>query len=492
MISRLSSLLPLICATLLSSCSDNPEREIGKTLYISGGAKLKTLDPAQAADLVSQYMVSAFYDTLLQYDYHARPYKLVPSMLAKMPEPNHDRTQYTLTLRDDLYFQDNPCFAGLDKARRKITSSDVVYSILRIADPRNHSPVYWMFRGKITGLDKFTRLCADSPRNCMKAYDSACPGLEIIDPIRLRVTLAKPDPGFLYALAIPAAAIVSRRAVEFHGDDFHNHPVGSGPFKLSDWIRDYRMVLTRNPEFRHETFPQADNPQDRKSPLPLADKIVCYLVKQPLSAWLMFLQGGLDMSNLDKDNFDAVVGEDLKLVPSLAQRNIRMYRVPEFQVNYIGFNFSDPRLAGNPLLRQAISLAFDVGSREKHFNHQIIPAHSVIPPGVPGHDDNYRNEFGRKDVSRARALMTQAGFPDGIDPVTGKALELSFDLGGTSAQYRQIAELMVEDMKQIGIKINPILNNPPGFFDKLRKGQFQYFRISWVGDYPDDENLLQL
>jgi ABC-type transport system substrate-binding protein len=86
----------------------------------------------------------------------------------------------------------------------------------------------------------------------------------------------------------------------------------------------------------------------------------------------------------------------------------------------------------------------------------------------------------------------EAGYPGGIDPKAGAALEFSFDLGDTSPYHRQIAELMVDDMKQIGIKISPILNNKPRFFQKLFEGQMQLFRISWVGDYPDAENFLQL
>ena len=88
--------------------------------------------------------------------------------------------------------------------------------------------------------------------------------------------------------------------------------------------------------------------------------------------------------------------------------------------------------------------------------------------------------------------MSEGGFPDGIDPRTGERLELTFDLGGTSPHYRQVAELMIEDMRALGIRIKPILNNKPRFFQKVRQGQTQLFRLSWVGDYPDAENFLQL
>jgi ABC-type oligopeptide transport system substrate-binding subunit len=71
-------------------------------------------------------------------------------------------------------------------------------------------------------------------------------------------------------------------------------------------------------------------------------------------------------------------------------------------------------------------------------------------------------------------------------------LHLRFDLGGTDLVYRQQAELLVKDLNGIGIDLEPILNNRPRFFDKLQRGDVQLFRVSWVGDYPDAQNFLQL
>ncbi len=487
------SLLAGAVLCCVSGCGKPSSSAADRVMYLSAGDKIKTMDPAQAADLLSQYMVASFYDTLLQYNYDARPYKLEPSMLAKMPEISSDMMHYRLTLRNDLYFAADPCFGSdNNREKRRVTASDIAYSILRIADERLHSPVFWMFRGKIKGLEEFRKVTAAAAPADHSMYDRGCEGLEIVDERTLILHLTAPDPRMSYALALPTAGIVNRQAVEYYGEDFQEHPVGSGPFKVADYIRDYRIILERNSDYRFETYHLAENPADRTRPLPLSDRIVCYLVKQPLAGWLMFLQGELDMSTLDKDNFDAVVGEDRKLVKSLAERGIRMIQVPEFEVRYIGFNFTDPLLAGNRELRRAISLAYNIPLREKHFNYQMIPANSVIPPGVPGYDSEYKNPWGQYNLESAREHMRLAGYPDGIDPKTGRPLELTFDQGGTSAQYRQLAELMVEDMKKIGITIKPVLNNKPSFFEKLRKGQFQLFRVSWVGDYPDAENFLQL
>jgi ABC-type transport system substrate-binding protein len=349
-----------------------------------------------------------------------------------------------------------------------------------------------VIRGKIKGLEKFREACSKTPKGDNSVYDKPCDGFEIIDDRNFVLHLTKPDPRFLYVLAMPYSSVVSRKAVEKYGESFSEHPVGSGPFKLKEWIRDYSITMERNDGYRQEFFASAENPADRKRKLPLLDKVVCYLVKQPLANWLLFLQGELDMSALNKDNFDAVVGLDLKLSPSLKKRGIKLLQIPEFQINYVGFCFADPLLAENADLRKAISLAYNVEKRIKHFNYRLVPAHGPIPPGVAGHDRDFRNPYSSFDIEKAKEYMVKAGYPNGIDPKTGKHLELSFDQMGASPNHRQLAELMAVDMQAIGIKIKPVLNNKSRFLQKSRKGQLQLFKIGWVGDYPDAENFLQL
>ncbi|MCP3968342.1 MAG: hypothetical protein GY750_02445 [Lentisphaerae bacterium] len=477
---------------LLSGCGDTFKNNPPRTMYINAGGRVKTLDPALAADLNSRDMVAAFYDALLQYDYKARPYKLIPSMLSTMPTVDKSGCVYTFKLRDDLYFQKDKCFGNMAHTARKVTSNDVIYSFLRIADGRLHSPVFWMFRGKIKGIDAFRTATLKCTSGDNSVYNRGITGLKKIDTLTFQIILNKPDPRFVYALAIPYASIVSRAAVEFYGESFDEHPVGSGPFILREWLRDYRLILDRNPEYRKEYFKFAASEADRKRALPLLDRVVCYIIKQPVAAWLLFLQGGLDMSSLGKDNFDTVVGGGNTLAPALAKRGIKLLQVPEFEVRYIGFNFTSPMLADNLYLRKAISLAYDIDAMVKHYNNQIIPADGPVPPGVAGNDPNFKNPYGKYNLKQAREYMRKAGFPNGIDPKTGKPLTLTFDQNGNSPAHRQLAELMVNNMSKIGIKIVPVLNNNPRFFQKIRKGQFQLFRLSWIGDYPDAENFLQL
>jgi ABC-type oligopeptide transport system substrate-binding subunit len=98
---------------------DDATTTYSRTIHVSSGGRIKTLDPALASDLASRDMVAAFYDRLLQYDYSSRPYKLIPSMLESMPEISKNGKVYTFKLRDDLYFRDDRCFLKKDKATRR-------------------------------------------------------------------------------------------------------------------------------------------------------------------------------------------------------------------------------------------------------------------------------------------------------------------------------------------------------------------------------------
>ncbi len=490
MLRMVSPVLLSCMALLFVSCSPRAERTPARSLTISLGTRITTLDPALAADTASQSIAGALYDTLLQYSHRERPYRLECSMLAEMPSVSKEMRLFRCRLRDDLYFQDAPCFP--DRASRRITARDIAFSILRLADARVRSTGYWLIRDRIRGIGEFRKRTAAAEPYDMTPYDTLCEGIRILDDLTFEIELEKSDPRFLYAMAMPYFSAVSRKAVEYYRDTFADHPAGSGPFSVTHWRKDFVIEMKRNPDYRKEFYASAENPADRSRVLPLLDTITCYLVKQPLASWLMFLQGELDYCALGEENFEAVVNDKMELSPALRARGIRLISAPDLQINYIGFNFSDPVLGANPDLRRALSLAFDRDLRCRMSNGRLIPATGPVPPGVAGHLEKNASSFGSFNVELAREYLRRAGYPDGIDPKTGEALELSFDQAGSSTLYRQLAELLATDFKRIGIVVRPEFNNRSRFFQKLNQGRFQLFRLSWTADYPDAENFLQL
>ena len=202
-------LLPIICAVLLlAGCGKSTDKL--NTVHIATATLVKTLDPALADDLASRNMAGALFDTLLEYDYLARPYKLKPSMLECIPQSLNGNTSYLFTLRNDLYFVPDKCFGSNDLQARKVKSSDVVFSLLRIADGSLHSPLYWLLRGKVRGIEAFYSATANEKdqNKRFELYQKGVPGLEIIDEKQFIIHLNNPDVRFLYNLAIPYTGIV--------------------------------------------------------------------------------------------------------------------------------------------------------------------------------------------------------------------------------------------------------------------------------------------
>lgn len=483
----------LIMAAILiySFRSDEPagaDTGAPRIFYTGAGGTVKTLDPAYADDLASRDLTALCYDTLLQYDYLSRSYKLVPSMAAKMPEISADGKSYTFTLRDDLLFADDGTFPA--PGSRQVTSEDVKFSILRIADARNHSPVYWIYRNRIAGLNDFRRRSAELKKGDFSIYDEEIPGIRIHSPKSFTLTLEQPDSGFLYLLAMPNAGVVSRRAALSAGrGDLARKPAGSGPFLLKKWIPNLKLSFVRNAEYREEYFPQAADPADRKRRLPLLDGVEICQIRQPMTQWMLFFQGELDCNALDKDNQDSLAGGG-KVIPALAERGVTLEVRPEFEIRYVGFNFRDPVLGKNLLLRKALRKAYDIKRRVDHASGMLIPAAGPIPEGVAGFIPASAAEH--PDYEEVKKLLAQAGYPDGTDPETGEALKLDFDQAGSTVGHRQMGELAADDWLKCGIVVTSRLNSRPRFVDKLRKGKFQLFRYSWIGDYPDAANFLQL
>lgn len=471
---------------LLTADRGHPPVRNERILYSAAGGTVKSLDPAFADDLASRDLTALCYDTLVQYDYLERPYKLIPSMAEKLPEISADRCSYTFVLRDDLFFAADRCFPDQDS--RRVTSHDVKFSILRIADARNHSPVYWIYRGKIAGLDKFRKATEMAAKGDMSPYSMDIPGIKILSDREFILTLNAPDPGFLYLLAMPNAGVVSKRAaLDPLRGELARHPAGSGPFVLDKWVPNLRLSFLKNPDYKEEYFPQAANPADRVRKLPLLDAVEIRQIRQPMTKWILFLQGNLDYNALDSNDTLASGGE---VMPVLAERGVTMSVRPEFEIRYVGFNFRDPLLGKNLKLRQALKMAYDIKRRVEHASNMLIPAAGPIPEGVAGFVPSTAADH--PDYEKVRQLLAQAGFPDGIDPSTGKALEFDFDQAGSTVGHRQMGELAMDDWRKIGININSKLNSRPRFTDKLRRGKFQLFRYSWVGDYPDAANFLQL
>jgi ABC-type oligopeptide transport system substrate-binding subunit len=179
-------------------------------------------------------------------------------------------------------------------------------------------------------------------------------------------------------------------------------------------------------------------------------------------------------------------------------RGMRLDKEVEPSVFYIGFNMED-KTVGAPAgdkgrkLRQAMSLAIDVEEYLRLFlNGRGVPAQSPLPPGIFGYRKDYVNPFRQPSLERARALLAEAGYRNGIDPATGRPLKLSFDTGNTTAAAFLQYEFWIGAWRQLGLDVAINATTYNQFQQKVRQGAYQIFTWGWIADFPDPENFLFL
>jgi oligopeptide transport system substrate-binding protein len=524
---------------LLVSCSNNPYPEsdaLAKVRYSALGSPPKDLDPAVTYNVSDHAITANVYDTLLEYHYLKRPYELMPALALAVPAAEtlaDGRIAYRFRLRPGARYQKDPCFALGDPnaTDREIVAADVAFELMRIADPTVISPVVATFE-KIDGFTEFTKRLVDlrkaDPAFARKRIDEqyaaagGVAGLVVRGRYELDVILNHPYPQLLYWFAMPFTSPVPWEAVAWYDGEggrpsFTEHPVASGPFQITRYEKYSRITLERNPnwygalhpEWRAPgaIYPSEGEPGDAEAgllradyvgkPLPFIDRIEFRMDKESIPTFNKFLQGYYDASGVIQESFDRAVQQG-RLSPEMAARGMSLAKSVDPTIWFIGFNMNDGTVgtrAGERgrKLRQAMSTAIDIVEFSRVFlNGRGVPAQTPLPPGIFGYDAAYQNPYRQPDLERARALLAEAGYENGIDPETRRPLRLTFDTADPSTRGRLQWQFFVDTWRRIGLDVQIAATNYNAYQDKLRDGAYQVYWYGWVADYPDPENFLFL
>jgi ABC-type transport system substrate-binding protein len=416
---------------------------------------------------------------------------------------------------------------------RELTAEDFAYQIRRLAAPWVHSPIAGVMESHIRGFGALAEhLAAEDPKDPLARVqllrDARIDGVEVLDRHRLRIRVEGKYPQFVYWLAMPFFSPMPWEAEAFYaqpGMKERNivldwYPVGTGPFMLSENNPNLRMVLSRNPNFHGETYPSEGMPgdaergwlEDAGRTLPLVERAVYSLEKEDIPRWNKFLQGFYDSSGIASDAFDQAVqmgadGEPL-LTPEMQTKGIDLSTAVQTSIFYTGFNMLDPVIGGDSerarLLRRAISIAMDYEEFISIFaNGRGLPAQGPLPPGIFGHREGeaginpfvYEWRDGRavrRGIEEARVLMEQAGYPDGRDRETGRALSINFEAVASGPDDKARLTWMRKQFAKLGIELVIRSTDYNRFQEKMRNGTGQVFQWGWNADYPDPENFLFL
>ncbi len=465
-------------------------------------------DPAQVNDLYSSTINANIFDAPLTYDFLARPARIVPNTAVGLPEISGDFTTLTFRIRPGIFFQDHPAFKG---QRRELVAADYVYAIKRFYDPRYKSPrLYLLDNAKILGL---AQLRAAALKGGKFDYDAEVDGVRALDRYTLRVRLGEPSPRFFQYFADNGfLGAVAREVCEAYDEKaIMGQPVGTGPFRLTDWRRSSRIVLERNPGYRDEAYDEQGAPGDptavaiaqklRGRKLPMLDRVEVYIVEENQPRWLAFLNEEHDLvDEVPYDLADLAIPNG-RLAPSLARRGVQMDRGPRSVVDVAIFNVEHPVVGGytpeRVALRRAISLAYSVEDEIRLVRKgQSIPAQSPVAPLVTGYDPAFVSEMSLTDRARARALLDTFGYVDRDgdgwrEQPDGSPLVLQMSTQ-PDALSRALDEQWKRSMNAVGIRIEFKPAKWPENLKNSRAGKLMMWRVGWSAAQPDGDTFLAL
>lgn len=321
----------------------------GGTLRVRVGSDYTSLDPAHNTMPTERVVLHQVLNNLLGVD---AKLNVVPELVQAWKWENN--TTLTLSLRKDVRFHDGTDF----------DAAAVKFNLERFMDPETKS-----------------RLRAEL--NEIKSID-------VMDPHTVRLLLKYPSVGLLATLAQTPGMVLSPAAVKKHGKDIGRHPVGTGPFKFVEWVRDDRAVVER-----------FDGYWDKGKPY--LDKIVFRPVPDGNVAVLGLKTGTVDF-------VDSVEPKDVAGVK--ARKDLTYFESPGLNYYMIRLNLAQAPM-DNKKVRQALAYAIDREGMAKGIFFGTVPvANGPIAPVSWAYSPEVKAI--KRDVAKAKGLLAEAGFPSGV------------------------------------------------------------------------------
>ncbi len=519
------------------------------TIYTAFTDQPKHLDPARSYSGDEWAFMSQIYEPVLEYSYLERPYKLEPLTASAMPSVSYDSrknvSSYNIKLKPGILYQPHPAFAKNDAGQyvyhnldskqaeqytaikdfaqtgtRELTAADYINQIKRLADPKANSPIFGFLSPYIVGLDSLRKQMAVAYKNdpsaiCLDLRDFEFEGARFIDDYTYEINLNGKYEQFIYWLEMlffapvpwEADKFYCQKGLEKNNINLDTYPVGTGPFYMIENNPERRIVMQRNPNFHSDFYPTHGMPGDAEKglllnagqQLPFVDQIMFSLERESIPYWDKFLQGYYDRSGIASTTFNSAMNQNsassLQLSQELLEQGVRLAITDTLTIWYWGFNMLDDVVGGYTdkarKLRKSFSLAIDVEEFTIIFlNGRAQLADNPIPPGIPGYVPAKPRDI-QAHLLRAKELLAEAGYPNGIDTRTGKRLQIYYDVVTSGdPNQRAVFGWIIKQFAKIGVDLVLRPTDANRFRDKLRNGQTQFFSLGWTLDYPDPENTL--
>lgn len=384
-------------------CKGEPKR--GGNLVYARQVETKSLDPIAIrnanGDIFADELI---YDGLVSYD---------PSGSAKIEggvadswKVSADGKTYTFTLRKGIKFSNGDA----------VTAEDVKFSLDRFGDPK---------------INQIMGVLADG-------YETA----KVIDPRTVAISLSRPTPTFLDNAAIFPSFIVPKKLVEEQGDAFFKNPVGTGPYKVKEFVSGSHITFERNPYYWEAKKPYLDT--------------VRFNFATDSNSRLLALTSG------EAQIADGIPFSQIKTVK--ANKKLLLQKVPV--PAWIGLSLNNSfKPLGDQKVRQAIQYAID----RKTINDSIFQGvgtipNSMLPQFKYDAPDDVVKPF-NLDLAKAKKLMSESSYPDGF------SVTLTYPTGFD--YYNQMTVLLKQNLKAIGINVKLVTQDAAEIVSKFSDTKYE-------------------
>ena len=433
MIARFRRACAILVLAGVAGCGGSGQpADSGSQLVVARVKDAVILDPAQATDGMSLNLTQEMMKGLVQFKNGT--FDVEPA-IAKSWSASADGKTWTFVLRDGLKFSDGT----------PIDASAVKFNFDRwrlTKNPYHGNLPYGYYADMFGG---FPGLISD---------------VRVKDARTVVFSLTRPFGPFLRDVAMPSFAIGSPTAIRANLASFGQQPVGYGPYVLREWVKDDRITLAANPQWRGAR--------------PAYATVIVRDIPDQATSVLEMQKGDIDILTDPRP-------DDARALAS--QKGLTVYQQPSNNNSYVAMNM-DKAPFERAAVRSAIAYAIDVRAIVKAFYAPgAVVADNWTPPGMLGENPAVRAY--PYDPQKAKQLLTQAGLGAGF----------STDLYYPTAprpympEPQRIAEAIQADLKKVGITVTLQPFEFGVFLDKVRNGDHAMCLIGWSGDNGDPDNF---